>query len=140
MDCGLTQRYMRHTTEYILDTCELPNTSILETVSKYDAAETLNLAGRWPRSFNTTVTCCPICGNDLSQLSKRRQKHKSDTPILITKLHVIEIEILTRKCRKCYLMVRPDTLQHGLLNIGDLTLVSLDVFFSLRNMIRFVHT
>ena len=129
---------MSHTAEYMLDTCELPDKTVLEKVSKYDAAETLNLPGRWPRSFSPTVTLCPKCGHELSQLSKKKQKNKSDPQLLITKLHVIEIDILIRKCKRCYLIIRPDTLSDGLLDIGDVTLVSLDVFFSLRNMIRCV--
>ena len=129
---------MRHTAEYMLDTCELPDKSVLARVSRYDAAETLNLPDRWPRSFSPSQTLCPKCGHELSQLSKKKQKNNTDPQLLITKSHVIEIDILIRKCKKCYLIIRPDTLQHGLLDIGDVTLVSLDVFFSLRNTIRCV--
>ena len=129
---------MRHTAEYMLDTCELPDKSVLARVSRYDAAETLNLPDRWPRSFSPSLTLCPKCGHELSQLSKKKQKNNTDPQLLITKSHVIEIDILIRKCKKCYLIIRPDTLQHGLLDIGDVTLVSLDVFFSLRNTIRCV--
>ena len=128
---------MINTAEYLLDTCTLPGKSILETVSRYDAAETLNMNGKWPRSFSTEITCCPKCGHELSHLSKKKQRLNTDSQLLVTKLHVIVIDILTRKCKNCYIIFRPDTLHHGLLNIGDHTLVSLDVFFSLRNMIRF---
>ena len=69
-------------------------------------------------------------------LVSKKQKNKSDKKLLITKLHVIPIEILTKKCRKCYLIISPDTMQYGLMNIGDTTLVALDIFFTLRNTIR----
>ena len=130
---------MTNTAEYMLDSCELPDKSVLEIVSRHDAAETLNVPGKWPRSFSTTVIVCPKCGYDLSQLSKKKQRQKSDSQLLVTKMHVIVIDILTRKCKRCwcYIVIRPDTLRLGLLNIGDLALVSIDVFFSLRNMIRF---
>ena len=64
---------MRHTAEYMLDTCELPDKSVLARVSRYDAAETLNLPDRWPRSFSPSLTLCPKCGHELSQLSKKKQ-------------------------------------------------------------------
>ena len=131
---------MTNTAEYLLDFCELPDKEALEIVSRHDAAETLNVPGKWPRSFSTTVTVCPKCGYDLSQLSKKKQRQKTDSQLLVTKMHVIPIDILTRKCKRCYLVIPPDTLRLGLLNIGDQLLVSIDVFFSLRNMIRFAFT
>ena len=111
---------MTNTAEYMLDSCELPDKSVLEIVSRHDAAETLNVNGKWHRSFSTTVTICPKCGYDRSQLSKKKQRQKSDSQLLVTKMHVIVIDILTRKCKRCYLVIRPDTLRLGLLNIGDL--------------------
>ena len=79
---------------------------------------------------------CPKCGLKLQSLVKRQQKNNSDKKLLISKLHVLEIELYSKKCKHCFIMLSPDTLQYGLLNIGDTSLISLDVFFTLRNTIR----
>ena len=136
LECGLTQRYLQNTAEYLLDNCELPDKSILKVISTHDAAETLNLPGKWPRSYSSTDQHCPKCSHELSQLTKKRQRWNKDCQLIVTKLHVIVIDILVRKCKRCHLIVRPNTLQQGLLNVGDTTLVSVDVFFSLRNTVR----
>ena len=60
LECGLTQRYLRNTAEYLLDTSQLPDKSILQIVSTYDAAETLKLPGKWPRSYSCVENVCPI--------------------------------------------------------------------------------
>ena len=78
----------------------------------------------------------PKCNSDLSKLVSKKQKNNSDKKLLVSKMHVIEIEILSRRCKNCFLIIGPETLKYGLLNIGDTTLVSLDIFFSLRNTIR----
>ena len=52
--------------------------------------------------------------------------------------HVLEVDIFTKQCKVCFLIVKPDTLSHGLFNIGDMVLVTCDIFFTLQNMIRFV--
>ena len=127
---------MYNTSKYILENCAMPGTDILRLVSGYDAAETLNCPGKWPRSYICMEQKCPKCKSDLAGLVSKKQKNKSDKKLLITKLHVIPIEILTKKCRKCYLIISPDTMQYGLMNIGDTTLVALDIFFTLRNTIR----
>ena len=119
-----------------MDTVELPDKSILETISRYDAYETLKLPGSWPRSYSTLETMCPKCCKELGPLSKKRQRLNSDKQVMISKRHILVVEIYIRKCKACYLILSPDTLRHGLLNIGDLTLVSLDVFFTLRNTVR----
>ena len=92
--------------------------------------------GKWPRSFSCLEIVCPNCRGKLKQLSSKRQRLISDKKLLISKLHVIEVEIYIKKCKKCYLIRRPDTLQYGLLNIGDVTLISLDIFYTLRNTVR----
>ena len=92
--------------------------------------------GKWPRSFSCLEIVCPNCRGKLTQLSSKRQRLISDKKLLISKLHVIEVEIYIKKCKKCYLIRRPDTLQYGLLNIGDVTLISLDIFYTLRNTVR----
>ena len=136
LDCGLTQRYLKNTAEFLMDTIELPDKSILDTISRYDASETLNIPGAWPRSYSTLQTSCPKCCKELAPLSKKRQRLKSDKQVIISKRHILVVDIYIRKCKKCYLILSPDTLKHGLLNIGDVTLVSLDVFFTLRNTVR----
>ena len=127
---------MKNTAEYLLKTEDLPGKNILETISRQDAAETLGLPGKWARTYTTALTSCPKCGEKLPPLSKKRQRRLTDKQLLISKLHIIVIEIYTRKCKQCFLILRPNTLQHGLLNIGDVTLVTLDVFFTLRNTVR----
>ena len=136
LESGLTQQYLQHTAEYLLENCELPDKSILKTISIHDAAETLNLPGKWPRSYTTTDNRCPKCSQELSQLSKKRQRWNTDQQILVTKLHVIVIDIFVRKCKSCHIIAQPNTLRSGLLNVGDTTLISVDVFFSLRNAVR----
>ena len=127
---------MKNTAEYLLQEVEVPDKSILSTITKYDAAETLHLPAKWPRSFSTGLAACPKCGEKLPPLVKKRQRLQTDKQLLISKLHVIEVELFTRKCKTCSIIHRPDTLQHGLLNIGDTTLVTLDVFFTLQKTIR----
>ena len=114
----------------------IPKKDILHVIAKYDAAETMKQEGRWPRNFAPKHALCPQCGEKLSPLSKRAQKSNSDKQLLVTKLHIIQVDILSRKCNRCYLEIRADTLAIGLLNIGDVTLVALDVFFTLQNTIR----
>ena len=134
--CGQTYQFMHNTASDMLDNCILPDKSVLQLISKYDALETLNTVGKWPRLFSCNESQCPKCGDKLTQLTSKRQRHNSDKKLLITKLHVIEVEIYVKKCKKCYLIRKPDTLQYGLLNVGDVTLISLDIFHSLRNTIR----
>ena len=116
----------------MLDNCNLPDKSVLQLISKSDAFETLDLPGKWPSSFSCLEIVCPNCRGKLTQLSSKRRLI-SDKKLLISKLHVIEVEIYIKKCKKCYLIRRPDTLQYGLLNIGDVTLISIDIFYTLRN-------
>ena len=127
---------MKNTAIHLMESTELPDKSILDKITRYDAAETLDQPGKWPRSFSTTLSCCPKCGTALTPLTKKRQRLQTDRKIIVSKLHVMEVEIFTRKCKSCCLLLRPDTLQHGLLNIGDATLVTMDIFFTLRNTVR----
>ena len=136
LECGQSQKYMQNTSKYLLDTLILPDKSILQLISRYDAAETLSCPEKWPRSFSCDIIKCPKCKGNTTALVNRKQKNNSDKKLLVTKIHVLEIEILSRKCKKCSLNLSPDTLTFGLLNIGDTTLVSLDIFYSLRNLIR----
>ena len=137
LDCGRTQQYLLHTAKYLRETLKIPDTSVLQAVSTYDAAETLQLEGRWPRSYHCDMSVCPRCGERLPPIVKRPQKNRSDKQILVTKLHILVIDILTKRCKACSLYLSPDTIQYGLLNIGDLTLVSLDIFFTIRNTVRY---
>ena len=136
MDCGLSQKYLNNTAEYLLKNCRIPDTTVLKLVSEYDAAETLQLTGKWPRTFTCDEDNCPKCGAALTALTNKKQKNQSDKKLLITKIHVIVVDILSKKCKQCCLIRSPETLKLGLLNIGNLCLVSLDMFFSLRNTVR----
>ena len=131
---------MKNTAVYLLESVEIPDKSILGLISKYDAAETLDLPAKWPRSFSTVLAFCPKCKKQLPPLVKKRQRNQTDKQLLISKHHIIEVEIFSRKCKSCCVIFRPDTFQHGLLNIGDTSLVTLDVFFTLRNTIRYFLT
>ena len=137
LDCGRTQQYLVNTAKYLRETIKIPDKSILQTVSNYDAAETLQLDARWPRTYTCEMSACPMCGTRLPPIVKRKQKNSSDRQILVTKLHIIEIDILTKRCKDCSLYFCPDTIKHGLLNIGNITLVSLDIFFTIRNTVRY---
>ena len=136
LDCGLTQRYLSNTALYLRETTILPDKSILNVISKYDAAETLEMEGRWPRVFTCDLDVCPKCGGKLPPLSKRQQKNNSDRQILVSKLHILVIDILSKRCKNCFLNLSPNTIAHGCINIGDVTLVTLDVFFTIRNTTR----
>ena len=136
MECNLTQRYIKNTAEYLLESTELPDKSILSVIIRYDAAETLCLRANWPRSFSTELTSCPKCSQQLSPLAKKRQRQQSDKQLLISKLHIIEVEILSRKCKACSIIFNPYTLQHGFLDIGEVTLVTSDIFFIIRASVR----
>ena len=133
--CGKTQSLMRTTAEYLLDTISLPNESVIGVINKANAKETFNESG-WPRVFMPSKVKCPKCSEILSSVSKKRQKSKSDCAILVTKCHTLKVEILSKSCSKCCLIVQSETLSLGLLNIGDLHVVSLDIFFTMQNMIR----
>ena len=50
---------MYNTAKYIYDNFSIPDKDILHLVSRYDAAETLNCPGKWPRSFLCDVQKCP---------------------------------------------------------------------------------
>ena len=84
------------------------------------------------------MNVCPKCATRLPPIVKRKQKNSSDRQILVTKLHIIEIDILTKRCKDCSLYLSPDTIKHGLVNIGNITLVSLDIFFTIRNTVRYI--
>ena len=136
LECCLTQRFMKNTSKFLYESTNLPDKTILDKISRYDAAETLGLPGKWPRSYSSEVSTCPLCRTALPPLTKRRQRLQTDKKLIISKLHIIEVEVYTRKCKSCCILIRPDTLHHGLLNIGDVTLVTLDIFFLLRNTVR----
>ena len=137
LECAQSQLYMHNTSKYIYENSCIPDKDIIHLVGRMDASETLNSPGKWPRTFSCDKQKCPKCQCDLSSFISKKQKHKSDKKLLITTRHAIEINILSKKCQTCHLIMRPDTLSYGLLNIGDTALVSLDIFFSLRNTIRY---
>ena len=129
---------MRNTAEYLFETCSpvLPDKTIINLINSANARETID-AGGWPKVFIPTLVNCPKCNEFLSSVSKKRQKNSSDSTFLVTKCFTIKIEIYSKTCKKCSLIVQPQTLQLGLLNIGYLNLVTLDIFFTMQNMIRY---
>ena len=136
LECARTQKYLVNTADYIFKNCSIPDKSILSLISSYDSAEILGLAEKWPRTYACQLETCPECESQLSQLETRRQKNRSDQKLLITKLNMVVVDILSKRCKNCHILYQPETLAYGLLNIGDVTLVSVDIFFSLRSTIR----
>ena len=135
MVCSKTQKYMTQTAKYLFDKETLPDKSIISFIRNCNARETLSSNG-WPRAFSPAADKCPLCDSALSPLSKKRRRSQDDHSLLISREHVIEVDIFTKQCKSCFLIVRPDTMGSGLLNIGDHTLITLDIFFTLQNTIR----
>ena len=135
MDCTKTQKYMQNTAKYIFDNEKLPQKSIINIIKNSNAQETLSSNG-WPRSFSPTLDKCPLCDVFLSPLSKKKRRSGGDHCLLISTEHILEIDVFTKQCKLCFIVFKPDTLSMGLVNIGDLTLVSVDIFFTLQNTIR----
>ena len=126
---------MQNTSKYLYDNESLPDKTILKTIKQCNAQETLTSTG-WPRTFSPTLVKCPKCDIFLSPLTKKKKKSNEDHCLLISTEHILEIDIFTKQCKLCFLIVKPDTLKLGLLNIGDLSLVTVDIFFTLQNTIR----
>ena len=51
---------MKNTASHLMETIEIPDKSILDKITRYDAAETLDLPGKWPRSFATAMDSTPL--------------------------------------------------------------------------------
>ena len=109
--------------------------SIINIIKNSNAQETLSSNG-WPRSFSPTLDKCPLCDVFLSPLSKKKRRSGGDHCLLISTEHILEIDVFTKQCKLCFIVFKPDTLSMGLVNIGDLTLVTVDIFFTLQNTIR----
>ena len=131
---------MSNTAKYLLETISpvLPNETIIKEINVANARETINGSG-FPKVFIPNKVKCPLCSEMLSSVSKKRQKKSSDCTLLVTKCHTIKIEIYSKTCTTCLLMVQPETLHLGLLNIGDLNLVALDILYTMQNLIRYVY-
>ena len=137
MNCSKTQKYMQNTAKYLFLNDRIPDKSIFNSIKHCNARETLTSDG-WPRTFLPSHDKCPSCNIILSPVTKKKRKSNDDHSLLISMEHVIEVDIFTKQCKLCFLILKPDTLNLGLLNIGDMTLVTVDIFFSLQNSIRFV--
>ena len=137
MKCSKTQKYMLNTAEYLYRSERIPDKNILNLIKECNANETISKTG-WPRTFSPVLDHCPKCSIILSPVTKKRRRSSEDRTLLISMDHVLEVDIFTKQCKVCFLIVKPDTLSHGLFNIGDMVLVTCDIFFTLQNMIRFV--
>ena len=128
---------MANTAKYVFETISpvMPDESICKEINIKNARETLNGDG-FPKVYIPNAVKCPACSGMLSSVSKKRQKNSSDCTLLVTKCHTITIEIYSKTCTSCLLVVQPETLDLGLLNIGDLNLVSLDICYTMKNLIR----
>ena len=133
--CSKTQRYMHIIAEYLYRNEQLPGKEILREIKQWNAQETLHGNG-WPRVYSPTCDNCPKCNTMLQPVTKKKGKTLDDARLLISMDHIIEVDIFTKQCKLCFLIVKPDTSSLGLLNIGDMYLVTIDIFFSLQNTIR----
>ena len=88
---------MFNTSKYIFENFQIPDKDVLDLVSRMDASETLNSPGKWPRVFSCDKQKCPKCQSELSSFINKKQKKNSDKKLLVTKRHVIEIDILSTK-------------------------------------------
>ena len=129
---------MQNTAEYLYQSESIPDKNILKLIKQCNAKETLSSSG-WPRTFSPTIEKCPKCNILLSPVTKKKRRSRDDHSVLISMDHIIEVDIFTKQCKICFLIMKPDTLNLGLLNIGDMTLVTVDIFFSLQNTIRFAN-
>ena len=129
---------MVNTSEYLYQNEKLPDKSILKSIKECNARETISMDG-WPRTFSPTLDHCPQCKVFLSPVTKKRRRSSEDMSLLVSLDHILEVDILTKQCKLCFLIVKPDTLCLGLFNVGDILLVSVDILFSLQNMIRLVN-
>ena len=128
---------MYNTAELLYQNERIPNKSIIKVIKQCNATETLSTSG-WPRTFSPTKEMCPKCNIFLSPVTKKQRRSNDDRSLLISMDHIIEIDLFSKQCKVCLLIVKPDSLSHGLLNIGDMLLVTVDIFFSLQNTIRSV--
>ena len=126
---------MLNTSEYLYQNEKIPDKSILKAIKESNAKETISMDG-WPRTFSPTIDHCPQCKVFLSPVTKKRRRSSEDMCLLVSLDHILEVDILTKQCKLCFLIVKPDTLCLGLFNVGDIFLVSVDILFSLQNMIR----
>ena len=135
LDCSKTQKYMQNTAQYLYENEQIPDKTIINLIKTCNSQETITGSG-WKRTYSPVLEKCPKCNIILSPVSKKRRKSSDDSSLLITMDHIIEVDILTKQCKLCYLIIKPETSKLGLFNIGDLYLVSWDIFFTLRNTIR----
>ena len=136
LSCSKTQKYMQNTSLYLYETEVIPDKSIVKHIMMCNAKETMEVGSGWERTYSPTLVNCPKCNILLSRVTKKWRKETGTPSLLITLDHVIEIDIFTKQCKMCYLIIKPETSSIGLLNIGDLYLVSWDIFFTLQNRIR----
>ena len=135
LKCSKTQEYMKNTSKYILENDKIPDKSVFNLIKSCNAQETMTANG-WPRTYSPDLVKCPKCDIFLSPLSKKKRKFKEDQYLLISAEHIIEVDVFTKQCKLCCIIFRPDTLSSGVLNIGEVTLVTVDIFFTLQNTIR----
>ena len=135
MECTKTQKYMQNTAKFIFEHEKVPDKNILSLVKRCNAKETLSSDG-WSRTYSPVIDKCTLCDNFLSPLTKKRRRSGEDRCLLISTEHVLEIYVFTKQCKLCCIIYRPDTLNLGLVNIGDMTLVTIDIFITMQNTIR----
>ena len=67
----------------------MPDKSVFKLITNYDALETLNQPGKWPRVFTCVIEECNKCNMKLTPVTNKKQKNKTDKKMIVTKLHVI---------------------------------------------------
>ena len=138
LKCSKTQKILQNTAAFLYETTQIPEKGIIKEIKKCNAMETISKDG-WSRMFSPTIDHCPKCKLFLSPVNKKKRRSTEDVSLLITFDHILPVDIYTKQCKLCRLIVKPDTLPVGLFNIGDIILISLDILFSLQNLVRCVN-
>lgn len=136
-DCKLSLNYIEMSASYLFDTLHLPEKSVIaEKIQTYSSAETLNIEDKkWPRYFLPSRTHCPTCKELLEAPTKKSLNGRKSMIITLDKL--IQVDILQRKCKSCRLLIYPDTVEeYGLLCVGGIYLLSLDLLFSMESRVK----
>ena len=131
-NCLKTHKLMKNTADYIFENDFVPpQDEVLPNILKRNAEETLGVGEGWPQCYQPSLNNCPKCGEILLPIKRKEQKNENDKTLLLTMDHCKPVNIFSRKCNKCLIIFQAETLQTGLVNIGDTILVSLGNKFRL---------
>lgn len=130
--------YLTNSSKFMLKSVQLPvKEEILKDIKHRNAMVTLGQQG-WPKTFYTNEEFCPLCKSPLSTETRKKQRDKENDSFLLSKDHCIQVIILSRKCKSCFLIIQASTLDIGLINVGDTLLLSLELMYSMQHLVRLV--